>query len=102
MMADFRRLTAEMIEAALSAHESAILTDKDISDETEYFLNLVGTSDRLKTEISDSVALITEPESDECNRRFRIALVCDIFFWAGWHGRGAIDHQDRLREITGT
>ena len=32
---------------------------------------------------------------------FRIAVVCNKFFWLGWHARGAIEDQDKLSGLAG-
>ena len=93
------KLTVAVIEAGVSAYSSALHDTGEISEDTLSFLKLVAESDRLRAEIDRFIELMMEPESDDNKREVRVGLICDLFFWTGWHARGAIEDQERLEGL---
>ncbi len=94
------KLTAEVIEAAFSAHGTALAEAADINKDSELFITLVCSREQLRTEIDDSLKFLVEAESLG-DARERLLLLCDIFFWIGWHARGAIEDEDKLSGMLG-
>jgi hypothetical protein len=101
------RPTAEAIEAALSAYDSGH-QEGTVYDDGLEFIKIMSSNDRLKAEIhgvADFVAEIDLPlelEFDltpEFVRLFKVNMLCDMFFWVGWHCRGAIEEADQLQRM---
>jgi hypothetical protein len=101
------RPTAEAIEAALSAYDSQHQEGTAFDDGLE-FIKIMSSNDRLKAEIhgvADFVAEIDLPLESEFDltpevvRLFKVNMLCDMFFWVGWHCRGALEEADQLKKI---
>jgi len=43
---------------------------------------------------------MTEFTAEEI-RLYKVNMLCDMFFWVGWHARGAIDDRERLKRMAG-
>ena len=47
--------------------------------------------------------LDVHPEMSEVTaediRLVKVNMLCDMFFWVGWHARGAIEDRERLRKM---
>ena len=104
------RPTAEAIEAALSAYDSQHQEEEVVGDDALEFIKIMSSNDRLKAEIhgvADFVAEVDLPlELDveltpEVVRLFKVNMLCDMFFWVGWHSRGAIEEADQLKRMVG-
>lgn len=102
------RPTAEAIEAALSAYDSQH-EEGAVQDDGLEFIKIVSTNDRLKAEIHGVADFVTENDlsaeldaelTPEVVRLFKVNLLCDMFFWVGWHSRGAIEEADQLEKMT--
>src|SRR5690349_1189282 len=91
-----RRPTPESIEAALKKYDTrrTDATPADGSD-SQTFINLVSKNDRLKQEILSAIKfLIATDKPVEITGLTLLVLKitewCSVFFWVGWHARGAI------------
>ena len=98
--------TPEAIEAALSAYD-AQRPDGSLSDEAQLFMEIMVSNERLRAEIHRAAEFVGElnvpPEMTEFTaeeiRLYKVNLLCDMFFWVGWHARGAIDDRERLKRM---
>ena len=114
-MNEIKRPTLESIEAALSAYEP-IADDRtgEFSDDTKTFLNFVFQNERLRLEFLGIVNAVGCPEGFDpsdwqglakagyVNPELmqKVMTVMDMFFWIGWHARGAIEEADQLKRMT--
>ena len=103
------RPTAEAIEAALSAYDSQHQEGTAFDDGLE-FIKIMSSNDRLKAEIHGVADFVTEDDlsaeldaelTPEFVRLCKVNLLCDMFFWVGWHSRGAIEDADQLKRMAG-
>lgn len=87
------RPTAEAIEAAISAYDSQ-------HDDGSDFIRIMSSNDRLEAEIYgaaefvrdlDLPAELTAQLTPEDVRFFKVNMLCDLFFWIGWHSRGTVE-----------
>jgi hypothetical protein len=100
--------TAEAIEAALSDYD-AQRPDGSLNDEGELFMEIMASNERLRAEIHRAAEFVGEldvpPEMTEFTaeeiRLYKVNMLCDMFFWVGWHARGAIDDRERLKRMAG-
>jgi len=30
---------------------------------------------------------------------FQVGMLCDMFFWVGWHARGAVEEAEQLKRM---
>ena len=112
-----KRPTLEAVEAALSAYKPiADETTGELSEDTRTFVNLMVQNERLRHELIGTAAMVGCPEGSDpmdwqrlglaghlnANLMHKIMMLCDMFFWVGWHARGAIDEAERLERMTGT
>jgi|SoiMetStandDraft_5_1073268.scaffolds.fasta_scaffold195470_1 hypothetical protein len=112
-MNEIKRPTAGAIEAALSAYRPIVDDESlEFGEDTRTFMNLVFQNDRLRMEMIGIAAAIGAPEgqdpsdwqalakSGHLNAELmrNIYLLCDMFFWVGWHARGAMEAQDDLQK----
>ena len=114
-MNEIKRPTVEAIEAALSAYKPIVDDESlEFGEDTKTFLNLVFQNDRLRMEMIGIAAAIGAPKGEDptdwqaltksghLNAELMrdIYLLCDMFFWIGWHARGAMEDEDQLRRMT--
>jgi hypothetical protein len=101
------RPTAEAIEAALSAYDSQH-QEGDVQDDGLEFIKIMLSNERLRAEIHGVADFVTENElsaeleaelTPEVVRLWKVNLLCDMFFWVGWHCRGAIEEADQLEKM---
>jgi hypothetical protein len=101
------RPTQEAIEAALSAYD-ADRSNGMLNDESQAFIKLMCSNDRLRAEITGAVKSVTDIEvPDELKSEFteiemlilRVNALCDMFFWVGWHSRGAVEEAEQLKRM---
>ena len=101
--------TAEAIEAALSAYDSQH-QEGAFQDDGLEFMEIMSSNDRLKAEIHGVADFVTDNDlpaeleaefTPEVVRLCKVNLLCDMFFWVGWHSRGAIEEADQLRRMAG-
>src|ERR1051326_3901098 len=92
-----RRPTPESIEAALKKYDTG-RTDATPADgsDSQTFINLVSKNDRLKQEIFSAIKFLIDIDKPvEITRLnllvFKINELCSVFFWVGWHARGAVE-----------
>jgi len=98
--------TPEAIEAALSAYD-AQRPDGFLNDEGKLFMEIMASNERLRAEIHRAAEFLKEldvpPEIAEFTaeniRLYKVNMLCDMFFWVGWHARGAIEDRERLRKM---
>jgi hypothetical protein len=113
-MNEAKRPTPEAIEAALSAYEPiADESTGELSEDTRTFINLMFQNDRLRLELMGIFNAIGCPEGSDPNDWQKLALeghvnptlmqkitfLCDMFFWIGWHSRGAVEEAEQLRRL---
>jgi hypothetical protein len=101
------RPTAEAIEAAFSAYDSQH-EEGTVHDDGLEFIKIMLSSDRLNAEIHgvadfvrelDLPADFTAQLTPEDVRFFKVNMLCDLFFWIGWHSRGAVEEADQLKRM---
>jgi hypothetical protein len=107
-------LTPEAIEAALSAYEPIANEETgELSEDTQAFLDLMLNNERLRLELSSVQNAIGCPEgfdpldwqglakAGHVNPQLmqKVTMLCDMFFWVGWHARGAVDEADALNKM---
>jgi hypothetical protein len=99
--------TAEAIEAALSAFDADRST-RMLSDDSQVFTRLMSSNPRLQAEIVSAIKFVTDIEvPDELKSEFteadmliyKVNALCDMFFWVGWHSRGAVEDADQLKRM---
>jgi len=91
------RPIVEAIEAALSAYDSQ-RHERTLDSARLEFIRIMLSNDRLKTSILSSVDFASrldlpaelEAELLEIVRSYKVNRLCHMFFWVGWHSRGAI------------
>jgi hypothetical protein len=126
-----RKLSPEIIEACLDRDTAELMgrTDDeilagDVWGEIEAFNKCVMASERIRGGLFGIVSALYDPEVNENNNtdlsvlleRFQSMLrkgqvteyhvhlvtqACRTFFWMGWHARGAVEDQDKLRNMIG-
>ena len=111
-MNDYKRPTEEAIEAALSAYEAQKTTGK-LSEDTRTLTDLIWQNERLRKFHISPNAILCPKGSDPNDWQkllakenagllfVRVLMACDMFFWVGWHARGAVEDADALRKIAG-
>ena len=110
---DIKRPTAESIEAAISALEPPLDVEADVlSDDTQTFVNLMFNNERLRLElvaVFNAIGCCPE-DSDPTDWRGlakaghvnpnlmrKVTLLCNMFFWVGWHTRGAVEEAEQRK-----
>jgi hypothetical protein len=101
------RPTAEAIEAALSAYD-AQRPDGSMNEEAVTFMTIMSSNERLRAEIAGAADFVADddlPEelkgefTPEHLRLYKVNMLCDMFFWVGWHARGAIEEAEALKRM---
>ena len=97
--------TLESIEAALKTYDAnraqkAAAVDKD----SQAFIKLVGNNERLKREIFNVIKFLIDidvPLELTCLNLviFKFNELCEVFFWVGWHARGAAEQSVGLKRM---
>lgn len=117
-----KKPTLAAIEAALSEYNNTPAVDPttdELSEDAKQFWTILQQSEELQgTLIGLAGGLASEDipagefdfshvqelaESGKLNAEFmfKISMVCEQFFWVGWHARGAIEDEDKLSGMLG-
>lgn len=112
-MDEMKRPTAEAVEAALSAYELPDEETGELSQDQQTFLTIVYNNETLKREMIQSAVFISGVEvpdsmdwqalarSGILNEQLmlKVHMLCDLFFWVGWHARGAVEDAERMKGL---
>jgi hypothetical protein len=119
-MNDSKRPTLAAMEAALSAYRRTPSVDPatdGLSDDVKLFWTILQKSDELQSTVMAFAAeLVSDRDLDEFDLEhvqelmasgklsddlmFKIGVMCEQFFWFGWHARGAMDDSEALERMT--
>lgn len=98
--------TAETIEAALSAYNADHPNGISDTGDFETFMRIMGSNKRLRAELDGALTFVTDikvppemqAEFTEIDMvKFKIASLSNLFFWVGWHARGAVEDSEKMR-----
>jgi len=49
----------------------------------------------------DTTDWVSLARAEHLNARlmFQVGMLCDMFFWVGWHARGAVEEAEQLKRL---